>query len=101
MAEGMEFISGMITRYAIFEKLYLRTSAVSSLKAEAEGHLNEALCKLYAGVLQYLSKAKRYYTRTTAGIFFNINNRYQMLTQCHRTSSTLGNRQTIKFGSIY
>lgn len=72
MAEGMEFISGMITRYAIFEKLYLRTSEGSATKSEAEGHLNEALCKLYAAVLQYLSKAKRYYIRTTTGIFFSI-----------------------------
>lgn len=76
MAEGMELVSGMITRYAIFEKLYLRTLAVSAMKAGAEEHLNEALCKLYAGVLQYLSKAKRYYTRTTTGIVFNINNRH-------------------------
>lgn len=73
MAEGMEFVSGIITRYAILEKLYLRTSAESATKAEAEEHLNEALCKLYATVLQFLSKAKRYYTRTTAGMLFSFN----------------------------
>ena len=69
----MEFISDIITRYAIFEKLYLRTSAGSATKPEPEEHLNEALCKLYAAVLQFLSKAKRYYNRTTTGILFNVN----------------------------
>lgn len=72
MAEGMEFVSGLITRYAIFEKLYSRSSAESPTKAEVEEQLNEALCKLYAAVLRYLSKAKRYYTRTAAGIVFSI-----------------------------
>lgn len=72
MAEGMEFVSGKITYYAIFEKLYLRTSAGSSTKVEAEARLNEALCKLYAAILQYLSKAKRYYSRSSAGIVFNM-----------------------------
>lgn len=74
MAEGMEFISGIITRYAIFEKLYPQTSTGSAVKAEAEQQLSEALCKLYSTVLQYLSKAKRYYTLNTAGIVFNICN---------------------------
>lgn len=70
----MELVSDIITRYAISEKLYLRNSAESIIKAEAEEHFNEAFCKLYAAVLQYLSKAKRYYTRTTAGILSNSEN---------------------------
>lgn len=68
IAEGMEYVSKLITRYVIFEKLYQRIPGESAAELEPKERLSEALCKLYASILRYLSKAKRYYTRNTAGI---------------------------------
>ena len=64
MVEGMELVSRLITRYAIFESLYLKTTVGAA--AAAKGQLTEALLKLYATILSYLSKARRYYDRSTA-----------------------------------
>jgi hypothetical protein len=58
--EGMEAIAHLINKYAIFEDLYLRE------ELSATGQLRHALVKLYTAVLRYLSKAKRYYSMTTA-----------------------------------
>jgi hypothetical protein len=65
----MELVSNLITRYAIFEKLYLRTTTGSEAEVEAEGkcQLTQAILKLYIAVLKYLSNARRYYGRHTAG----------------------------------
>ena len=63
MVEGMELISNLITRYAIFEDLYLqRTSTVVD-------QLSQSLVNLYAAVLKYLSEARRYYSQNTASAF--------------------------------
>lgn len=67
MVEGMEFVSNLITRYAIFEKLYVRTVTRSEMEDEGKNQLTEAIIKLYIAILVYLSKAKRYYGRRTAG----------------------------------
>ena len=61
MVMGLEHISNLITRYAIFENLYLhRVSA-------ARDQLAASIVRLYATVLIYLSKASRYYDRRTYG----------------------------------
>lgn len=61
MAEGVEFISNLITRYAIVEQLYLQKPLT------AKDQLIKAITKLYAAVLKYLSKANRFYGRNSAG----------------------------------
>jgi hypothetical protein len=67
MVEGVELVSNLITRYAIFEKLYLQTVTRSEAEAEGKKQLAQAILKLYIAVLVYFSKAKRYYSRHTAG----------------------------------
>ena len=62
MAGGLEYVSSLIVRYAIFETLYLRHASV------ARQYLSDAIIRLYAAVLTYLSKARRYYAQNTAGI---------------------------------
>jgi len=58
--DGMEMITNLIGRYAIFEELYLRdVSKASEL-------LKQAIVKLYASMLTYLAEAKRYYGQNTA-----------------------------------
>ncbi|MCJ1382729.1 hypothetical protein MMC17_005842, partial [Xylographa soralifera] len=61
MVEGVEHISNLITRYAIIEHLHLQNTA-----AMAKDQLSQSLVKVYTAILQYLSKAKRYYDRNTA-----------------------------------
>ncbi|KAG9943476.1 hypothetical protein KCU85_g8660, partial [Aureobasidium melanogenum] len=61
MAEGIELVSGMITRYAVVESLYLLEE--SSMKAQLTG----GITKLYVSILRYLSGAKTYYNKSTWG----------------------------------
>jgi hypothetical protein len=61
MAEGVEFVSNLITRYTIVEQLYLQKLST------AKDQLIKAITKLYAAVLKYLSKANRFYRRNSAG----------------------------------
>ena len=68
MAEGMELVSNLITRYAIFEKLYLRTVTGSVEEVAAQDQLSQAILKLYIAVLKYLSNARHYYDCHTAGM---------------------------------
>ena len=65
MVEGVEHVSNLITRYTVFEKLYLRTNAT----ATADGGLQKSIIKLYSAVLEYLANAARYYNRNTASTF--------------------------------
>jgi len=60
--EGLETISCLITRYAIFENLYMQhnTAARDQLKA--------ALTSLYAEVLRFLGKATKYFNTSTMGM---------------------------------
>ncbi|OCK92067.1 uncharacterized protein K441DRAFT_615385, partial [Cenococcum geophilum 1.58] len=60
MAEGVEFVSNLITRSAIIEALYLQ-----GLTA-AMHQLTQAIIKLYTAILQYILKARRFYDRSTA-----------------------------------
>ena len=59
MAEGVELVSGMVTRYAIIESLYLLEA--SAVRAQ----LTEAIVNLYIAILQYLLVAKSYYKKRT------------------------------------
>lgn len=68
IAEGLELISNLITRCAIMEELYLRTLTGTMAKNIAESQLKQAILKLYVAILKYLSNARRYYDRNTAGI---------------------------------
>jgi hypothetical protein len=61
MAEGLEHVSNLITRYAIFENIYLHGGSA------AEDQLEHAIIRLYTAILTYLSKATRYYNRNTGG----------------------------------
>ncbi|KAI9827413.1 MAG: hypothetical protein M1819_006954 [Sarea resinae] len=63
MLEGIEYVSNLITRYTLFEQVYLRG---------ASGHrdnLEHGIVKIYAEILAYLSTAKRYYSHHTIGRF--------------------------------
>jgi hypothetical protein len=58
--EGLEMVSHMITRYAIFENTYAqRTTGASS-------ELEEALTELYAEILTFIAKSKKYFQTSTA-----------------------------------
>jgi len=61
MAEGLERVSNLITRYAIFESLYLHLDSV------VEDQLADAIARLYGAILTYLSKASRYYNLKSSG----------------------------------
>ncbi len=72
MVEGIEFVSNLITRYAIVERLYLPTVAregpesAVELEVKATEQLTQAILKLYISILKYLSNARRYYDHHTA-----------------------------------
>jgi len=51
---GVEILSHVVTRYAIFEDLYLDRAGQGSKE------LKKGLISLYASILLYLSKAKRF-----------------------------------------
>jgi hypothetical protein len=61
MAEGLEQVSKLITRYTIFESLYLHVGST------IEDQLADAIARLYAAILSYLSKASRYYSLNSSG----------------------------------
>lgn len=65
VAEGIESVSGLITRYTIVEKLYLNQSC------DARYGLQEAITKLYAATLTYLAKVKAYCTGNTLSMCLN------------------------------
>ena len=58
--EGLERISSLISRYAIFEDLYLEP------QLKSYSGLEKALTVLYVGVLKFLAKARRFYAMRTA-----------------------------------
>ena len=65
VAEGIESVSGLITRYMIVEKLYLNQ------ECEAKQGLQEAITKLYAATLTYLAKVKAYCTGNSFSMCLN------------------------------
>lgn len=58
VAEGVESISGLITRYSVIEKLYLGDAN----RSMAQNELYKAIITLYTAMLVYLSKAKHYFS---------------------------------------
>ena len=61
IVEGAEKLSRCISRFAIFEHIYLQPGSSPTVIA-----LREALVRLYAAILSYLAKAKRFFEQ---GIF--------------------------------
>lgn len=60
VVEGAEKIARMISRYAIFEEIYLQRTS------RARGELQDTLVRLYATILLYLSKAKAFFGQNSA-----------------------------------
>ncbi|KAI5248029.1 hypothetical protein E4T42_05815 [Aureobasidium subglaciale] len=58
MAEGLEFVSTMIARYHVVERVYLHEE--SGLKEK----LKQGIVKLYAAILRYLGVANAYYGKS-------------------------------------
>ena len=54
MIESLEAVSHLITRYAIFEELYLQRESA------ARHELEDMIVRLYAEVLTFLAKARKY-----------------------------------------
>ena len=61
MVEGLETTSHLITRYAIFENVYTQRQTAASAELEL------ALTSLYAEVLIFLARAKKYFQTPMAG----------------------------------
>ncbi|TIA01241.1 hypothetical protein D6C83_09004 [Aureobasidium pullulans] len=59
MAEGIELVSAMITRYAVVESLYLLEDST------LQNQLTDGITKLYVAILKYLGIAKTYYNKST------------------------------------
>ena len=68
MIDGVEHVSNLITRYTILETIYLDT--LTEAKTAVRDQLQSSLTKLYAAILAYLAKARRYYDRSTVGEYF-------------------------------
>ena len=60
VVEGAEVIARMISRYAIFEDIYLHRAS------KATQELQDALVRLYTTILLYLSKAKDFFEQNSA-----------------------------------
>ncbi|KAF6227916.1 hypothetical protein HO133_007644 [Letharia lupina] len=62
IVEGAETMARSISRYATFEQIYLPYDTTAS---RAMKGLEDALVRLYAAILIYLAKAKRYFEEST------------------------------------
>lgn len=62
--EGLEKVSYLITRSSIFEDAYLRRKTPNS------SALEPALIGVYAEILIYLAKAKKYFQTSTASEWY-------------------------------
>lgn len=60
VVESATSIAEIICRYAVFEDVWLQ------YQSAAADELERALIKLYAAIMIYLSKAKRYFDENTA-----------------------------------
>ena len=54
LIESLEAVSHLITRYAIFEELYLQRESA------ARHELEDTIVRLYAEILTFLAKARKY-----------------------------------------
>ena len=63
MSEGVEHVADVMARYEIIENLYMRpTTAPSSRESQL---LNECVIKVYKIILQYLAKARKFWSENT------------------------------------
>ncbi len=60
IVEGAEVIARMISRYALFEDIYLHRTS------KAVQELEDALVRLYTAILLYLSEAKEFFEQNSA-----------------------------------
>ena len=64
MIDGVEFVSNLITRYGIIQIIH--SDSLTDTRLAAHDQLQDSLTRLYAAILVYLAKAKRYYDKSTA-----------------------------------
>lgn len=89
LCEGIEIFSGLVPRYALFERLYLRPTF------PLQDALQQALVKLYATALKYLLKAQEYYTTKTISMYFPSSGKSFSKVECQDYSpSRETNRET-------
>ena len=55
LIQSLEAVSHLITRYAIFEELYLQRESA------ARNELEDMIVRLYAEVLTFLAEARKYF----------------------------------------
>ena len=61
MIENLEAVSHVITRYAILEELYLQQNSTARKKLE------EMVVHLYAEILTFLAKARKFFLSSAHG----------------------------------
>lgn len=69
VVEAAETIAHSISRFTIFESIYLHRHSVMTKSVQA---LEEALVRLYASTLVYLARAKQYFEQNTASMFISV-----------------------------
>lgn len=80
--EGAETIARSISRHATLEQIYLR---YDTLATRAVKGLEDALVRLYAAILIYLAKTKRYFDEPTpSGSSFHVHS-HTVAKDYHRT----------------
>ena len=63
MSDGIEFVTRILARYAIIEKIYLQPAVSGSME---QIHLDQFIINVYAVVLKYLARAASYWSQHTA-----------------------------------
>jgi hypothetical protein len=61
--EDIASITQMISRYVVFEVVYVQSMST------ADDELERALIQFYAAILIYLSKAKKYFQENSASVY--------------------------------
>ena len=97
MAEGIELVSKLITRYAVIESLYL---SVDSSLAE---HLVEAIVTLYTAILRYLIQAQKYYQKRTSSkcLKLDIHSSKNKAEQCVPLSFRICSRDSVSCNGLF
>ena len=71
--EDIALITQMISRYAVFEDVYVRSMST------ADDELEKALIQLYTAILIYLSKATKYFQENSASVYCASTLDYQLI----------------------
>lgn len=91
LCEGIEIFSGLVPRYALFERLYLRPTF------PLQDALQQALVTLYATALKYLLKAEEYYTTKTISMSFpSFENNFSKIERQDYSPPRETNRETFQ-----